>query len=484
MKKLSEQIIIEKFKNIHGDTYDYSQVNYINTATKVKILCRIEDHGYFEKTPIKHISGQGCPKCALIKRGESQRTNINSLMDNFIKVHGKKYDYSKVEYHGNHKKVKIICKAHGLFEQEPAAHLSGQNCPKCTGNKIYTTNEILMMFSNVHGNKYDYSLMDYKFMKSKIKIQCRIHGIFEQTPRAHFNGHQCPKCSLVSSGQKRRRSIIKLIDQFNKKHGTKYDYSLVESVPANQKIKINCKDHGVFKQLPSSHLNGSGCPTCAKNGVRNKFDIIKEFENIHGKKYDYSSMKYRRPKTQIDIICRFHGVFRQTPSNHLEGNGCPICSGKKKSQNEEIINLFNKVHENKFNYSKVDYKNKGSKVKIICKVHGVFEMIPRDHLNGKVCQICSRLIQHEKRRKGIDEVLAGFRNKHGNKYDYSKVKYKNTNSKIIIICKEHGEFLQAPSMHLFGHGCAFCAKRPSYTNESIIQRFKKVHGRRCCHRRN
>lgn len=124
MSKLTTEVFIAKAKAVHGDRYDYSKVNYVNSKTKVCIICK--EHGEFWQIANTHLLGSGCPICVGRKK---MRT------EDFIKraqlIHGDKYDYSRVEYRGNTKKVCIICREHGFFFQNAGSHLKGIGCPKC-----------------------------------------------------------------------------------------------------------------------------------------------------------------------------------------------------------------------------------------------------------------------------------------------------------------------------------------------------------------
>ena len=184
--KTTEDFIIDA-KKIHGDKYDYSLVDYKNCKERIKIICSI--HGDFEQTPDGHLTGRGCFKCS----GTIKRTK-NEFIEKDRMIYGDKYDYSLVEYINNFKKVKIICKKHGVFEQQPNKHLLNQNCILCSGLKRKTTEEFILQTINIHGDKYDYSLVEYKNTDTKIKIICPIHGLFYQKPSSHLNGHNCSFC--------------------------------------------------------------------------------------------------------------------------------------------------------------------------------------------------------------------------------------------------------------------------------------------------
>jgi len=175
--------------------------------------------------------------------------------------------------------------------------------------------------------------------------------------------------------------------------------------------------------------------------------VLYDFKKIHGDKYDYSKVVYIKNLKEVEIICKEHGSFWQTPSNHKLGSGCSKC---KRLSLKEVILRFKKIHGDKYDYSKVVYKNTNTKINIICPKHGNFLQFPYNHFL-KGCPKCSNNII-----KTQDEHIYDFKKIHGDKYDYSKVVYKNTNTKINIICPKHGEFLQSPSMHKRGNGCPKC----------------------------
>ena len=134
------------------------------------------------------------------------------------------------------------------------------------------------------------------------------------------------------------------VDKASFIHNYKFDYSLVIYINNSTKVKIICPIHGIFKQSPGSHLNGNGCPMCSKNKKFSTEDFIKKAIEVHGDRYDYSLVIYFNAFKKVKIICKEHGVFEQLPTNHLSGkNGCPICCSSK---GEEKIR--NWLMENKF----------------------------------------------------------------------------------------------------------------------------------------
>ena len=359
MKRKTTEDFIKEAIIVHGDRYDYSKSEYINTNTNVIIICK--EHGEFNQTPKNHIKGQNCPKC---RKGRKYTTNI--FLEKAIKIHGDTYDYSQTIYENNKTKVKIICKKHGPFDVLPSAHLKGNKCIKCAGVCLFTTKEFIEKAIEKHGDKYDYSNVDYINAKTKVEIICKIHGKFLQNPDSHLRGQNCPKCSKRSYAYTRQEWI----DIASEKHGDKYDYSKVDYVNSDTKVNIICKIHGEFMQKPANHSQGQNCPKCFGNSPYSTDDWIEKAIEKHGDKYDYSKVEYINYKTKITIICKEHGEFMQNPYLHINsGCGCP-------------------KHGDKYDYSCSIYVNSKTKIVIICKSHGEFMQNPSNHLYGSGCLKC------------------------------------------------------------------------------------------------
>ena len=189
----------------------------------------------------------------------------------------------------------------------------------------------------------------------------------------------------------------KFIEKCKNKHNNKYDYSLIDYKNMRSIIKIICPIHGVFQQESHSHQRGSGCPSCSKNKKSNNKIFKKKSNILFNYKYDYSLVDYKNNRTKIKIICPIHGVFEQTPENHLKKFGCLKCSGNEKNTNNTIIEKSIKKHGNIYDYSLVVCNGAHRKIKIICHEHGVFERIARDHyLYGRGCHLCDKLKREKK----------------------------------------------------------------------------------------
>jgi very-short-patch-repair endonuclease len=343
---------INKAKEIHGDKYDYSKVRYKGCSVKVKIIC--PKHGLFEQTPISHINQKrNCQKCSAEIRGCKKKRNTKEFIDKAVKVHGKKYDYSLVDYENCNTKIKIICPKHGIFEQSPITHLVGSGCIKCgineRTNKItFNTKKFIDKATIVHENKYNYSKVRYKGSFIKVKIICSKHGVFMQDPSSHLFGHGCRKCSRekINYNKLTNKEFIK---RAKKIHRDKYDYTLTEYKGRLTKIKIICPKHGMFEQKPRSHLKDRGCLKCASEtiSVRHLSDtkeFIKKAKKVHGNKYDYSFVDYKGCNVKVKIICSKHGEFLGNPCAHLNGVGCPICLESRGEQKIAFVLDFNKVN--------------------------------------------------------------------------------------------------------------------------------------------
>ena len=259
--------------------------------------------------------------------------SYNTLLTKFTKKHGTKYDYSKVIFHKMLEKVIIICPIHGEFLQKPIAHADGDGCDKCSREesgrlRATTIDSFINKARVVHQDRYTYSTSDLiKNNQSKVNIECNIHGVFRQSVYAHLRGCGCPKCGDISVSKKTTKSLQSFLDSAGAIHNNKYDYSKIVWTNRRSKIDIVCPTHGVFSQLPSSHLRGTGCPECAIDLLRdNSSTFIEKAKQVHGEKYDYSKVVYIQNKKKVDIICPTHGVFSQRCDIHLAGHGCPHCA--------------------------------------------------------------------------------------------------------------------------------------------------------------
>lgn len=258
-----------------------------------------------------------------------------------------------------------------------------------------TTEQFILESRKIHGDRYDYSLVEYRTAKDKVTIICPDHGQFSQEASSHRLGRKCLKCGHEDMKNKQRKNSIKFIEEVSKIHNNKYDYSLVEYINSNTKLRIICPDHGEFTQIARGHYQ-SGCMKCghvissSKQSISYE-DFLKRVKEIHGDKYDYSLVEYKNMKTKIRIQCnKCKFIFERTPENHiLSKKGCPRYIGKYKTTSD-IIKEFQEVHGDKYDYSLVEYKIAIGKVKIKCmKCLNIFEQASSNHRKGVGCPSCN-----------------------------------------------------------------------------------------------
>lgn len=185
---------------------------------------------------------------------------------------------------------------------------------------------------------YNYNEVNYSNNRTKVKIICKIHGPFYQTPAGHLSKFGCPKC-----GGSEKSNTVDFIKKANLKHGENtYDYTEVNYVNSLTKVKIRCSidDHGVFEQTPKSHLL-YGCPKCGGTKKSNTDDFIKKAKLIHIiYNYDYKLVNYVGNKIKVKIVCNEHGIFEQSPNDHLNGSGCPLCLNKNEAETFRCLKLL------------------------------------------------------------------------------------------------------------------------------------------------
>jgi G:T-mismatch repair DNA endonuclease (very short patch repair protein) len=339
----------------------------------------------------------------------------------------------------------------------------------------------------IHGEIYDYSKVIYKKAILKVIVICKKHGEFEQQPSNHLSGYGCVKCGILTRNASSSYTTNDFIKKAQKIHGEIYDYSKVNYINSTTKVIITCKQHGEFEQTPGHHLQKQGCPECGGHVKLNTKEFIVKSTKIHGETYDYSKVNYINNSTNVIIICKQHGEFKQVPSSHYNnGQGCPTCGRERTRQQlslttDDFIKKAQKIHGEIYDYSKVNYINNSMNIIIICKDHGEFEQQPSNHLMGKGCQICGRERTRQQLSLTTDDFIENATKIHGEIYDYSKVNYINSTTKVNITCKSHGEFEQTPGHHLMGQGCQICGheriRLHKLSNvEEFIEKAKQIHG--------
>jgi len=354
----------------------------------------------------------------------------------FWKIHKFRYKYDKVKYVKNSEYVIIICRQHGEFKCTPNNHKAGKNCNKCSVitagrlNRKRHRETIIKRFQQKHGHNYKYHNVKYVDNKTPVDIWCcKCKKFISQTPMNHLRSG-CKDCGINKSANAKLLPQEEILKRFKEIHcNEQYDYKKVDYVDLKTEVTITClkPDHGDFSQKPREHLDGSGCPICAKEKQQNahrdtRESFIHKATNIHGDLYDYKKVEdvwtnlnnnrhtTTPSQTEVTIICKLHNSeFKQTPNSHLQGNGCRKCGNDKislklRDNRESFIRKAKDVHGELYDYTRVedvwsDLDNNRNttvpaktKVTIICKQHGPFYKTPSKHLwrstNGG-CNLCN-----------------------------------------------------------------------------------------------
>jgi len=277
----------------------------------------------------------------------------------------------------------------------------------------------------VHGvGRYDYSQIADAAAWDRVCIICPTHGEFKQNYRNHLQGAGCPQCGRIKMGPP-KKTLQDFVEEANRIHQDKYDYSQSEYCGCEKTLKIKCPTHGVFEQKASHHLRGKGCQQCGLSIVKaihaartySTEDFIGLANTVHKNCYNYSLAEYKGSCHKVSIICPTHGIFRQVAARHLSGAGCPSCGiaklkGVRRGAHAKFIAKATELFGDRYDYSRVEYHGSRPKVKIICRQHGEFEQEPSNHINGHGCPQCgsgerelTRQQQWIKRAAGKTAVL-------------------------------------------------------------------------------
>jgi very-short-patch-repair endonuclease len=259
-KKVTKEKAIIKFKQMHGNLYDYSNIIFVDAKTPITLNC--SKHGNFQVRPQTHWTSKAsiCPDCKETYYSNGVSLNQEECLTRFQKIHGSLYDYSRVEYITQQTKVIIGCAIHGDFLQTPVSHWQGSGCAKCL--KIDQT-ECIKRFKEKHGDYYEYSQVNFKSLNTPVIIICPLHGEFSVLPINHAksDGHSCVPCNRAS----RKMKSEDILKRFSDTHKDFYTYLPFEYKSIYQDIEIICPDHGNFYQSINNHMRGTRCPSCWQN---------------------------------------------------------------------------------------------------------------------------------------------------------------------------------------------------------------------------
>lgn len=288
-KKYNTESFIERARQVHGDKYDYSKVEYVDTKTKVCIVC--PKHGEFWQSALSHISGHGCNKCA------AKLSSIKNRLwtEEKCKIEALQYKDVKTFREESKHAYDAAVRRKWLKNYTWLKHKITLEKNK-KARKKYTNDDIINQLKLKFGDTYGYEFVNYKAMKKPITLICHVigsngqeHGEFSMRPDNIFSGNQgCPKC------WKERRSSSQMLSQE---------------------------------------------------------EFIKRSKSVHNNLYEYYKVIYKGSSTKVCIVCPIHGDFWQTPSGHMSGHGCPYCSGNAKKWNKETCKKEAYKYEYVFDFS-------------------------------------------------------------------------------------------------------------------------------------
>lgn len=271
----------------------------------------------------------------------------------------------------------------------------------------------------------------------------------------------------------RKLTTETFIEKASQIHNNIYDYSEVNYVNSKTKIKILCKLHGCFEQLPSEHLYGKGCYSCSGKKRKTTEQFIKEAKEIHGDLYDYSKVVYSGQKVTVKIICKTHDEFEQKPFDHLQGKGCQCC-GKDKSSNSRVMSseeYFKRILEkygDTYDYSLMDYKGFNEPITIICKEHGAFSKTAKVFLRTSACPVCGLNSLKESKRLTTESFITRCNSIYGKSLDFTNTKYTSFDGLVEYVCPVHG--LRTAKAYALLHdksGCTACTEYGGYSKDKI-----------------
>lgn len=309
---------IEKAVKVWGNTYDYSKVVYTGTKDKVTLVCPI--HGDFLVIPGDHLNlHRGCPKCGNARKGAFRKKTTKDFIEKAIKVHGTEYTYEKTEYVNGNTDITITCQKHGDFTTNPYHYLHGGICPQCaheqqSTRQTLTLPEFIFRARAVHGDKYDYSKVNYVDGKTPVTIICPIHGEFQQKPYYHLAGNGCQSCGVRES--KAQNEIYEfccnLLGSENVIQNCRkeiYPYEIDIYIPS---LKVGIEYNGIlwhsdrFTEDQNYHLKKLN--KCNQKGIK----LIQVFEDEYKNHRDIVLSKIK------------HLLGHETMKNKIYGRKCKI----------------------------------------------------------------------------------------------------------------------------------------------------------------
>lgn len=480
-KRISTNDFIFKARTYVSNSLDYSHVKYVNSTSKVDILC--PDHGLFSVAPSNFLFKKtGCPRCTKISKDNGRKLTHNDFYKRAKKVHKNIYKYDLTNYENNRSKIIVFCKEHGEFKPTASNFLQGKGCPKCAVQKsaikrTLTTTDWISKAKIVHGDRYDYSKVKYVSSKVKVSIICKKHGSFFINPSNHISLKRgCAKCAnfpatkILSKPRISQKEFISRCEE----NVTNFNLSFTKTIfnGVKNKVIVSCNIHGDFEILASNLLRGGGCKLCSSYKVNSSkrtslIEFVRKSKSFYDIEYNYDDVQFNNLHDKVILSCPIHGKWEVIAANHMMGkSSCPSCHKLKTIKKLKDSNLISqddfiyrceKAHNFIYDYSKTKYTHSMDYVLIICKIHGEFRQQARNHMIGKGCPRCANKEKSKNLTRTIKSLLQSFKNIHGDRYLYDLNHKVRGIDYINIKCKTHGDFKQMARVHLEGKGCPKCS---------------------------
>ena len=332
-------------------------------------------------------------------RKVSQEEKNKYFIDKAHKIHPVgRYGYEFVIYKGDRVEVNIKCnECFKIFKQTPNKHFHGHGCHYCGGSKPLNNETFITRSQEIHGNLYDYELVDYKNNRTDVKIKCNHCGkIFLQRPCKHLMGRGCPDCGAKKGSINTTKSFEAFVSESTLMHGNKFTYFKQDYKNRYQKTDIKCNTcEKIFKQIPGSHIQGRGCPFCAGNMLQTTEQFIASIKHIDGNDFNYDLTHYTGDTTPVIITCNnCDRNFKRRPCHHRNGAKCPYCIRRVSLFEIDFLNycdipyIYGKNRQLRVNPYSVDgYDDKTNTIYEYLGDywHGNPEMFDKSKLN-KICK--------------------------------------------------------------------------------------------------
>jgi len=325
--KLTQEQVINSFKEVHGDAFDYSKVVYVDTHTPVEVYCK-KHNCNFKTLPKNHKKGSGCTQCGREAQIEKAKKPQKEFEKEIIDLYGEKYDLSKLEYRNKFTKVTLICDIHGEFAKAPDSILNGNACDFCCKKQTKSNDKGIFIeeAKKVYGDKDDYTDTEVISSKYKVKVRCTKHNIiFEKDIQSYLLGCGCPKCSAENYSFLRKKTTEQFVKEAKEVHENRFDYTNTTYISVKNVLSVTCKKHSnTFECYPDNHLKvkSGGCKKCHSEYISKKFKgregtcgytksaYIKQAKGKECRVYfircwDDQEEFYKIGKTFLDINIRF-----------------------------------------------------------------------------------------------------------------------------------------------------------------------------------